>query len=96
LYPNSNANNIVEWRQQIQFDKAKLNQNKREESSEPITILDIEQYSLENRLSAGLESINNDLTLKTSNSIEDHRTQEKEIVVQNKNEVPIICSNIFV
>jgi hypothetical protein len=88
LYPNSNANNIVEWKQHLQFDHAKLVQNDPLKLNEPITILDENLYKLENRLKAVLKCIENDITIVKSNTSNTDITDESDIIPNYQNVTP--------
>jgi hypothetical protein len=66
----------------MQWDKAKLIQNRREQSDEPIEILDKNLYNLGNRLQAVLDCINE---RKQSNA--PLRSQDTEIAVDNQNDI---------
>jgi hypothetical protein len=73
----------------MQWDKAKLIQNRREQSDEPIEILDKNLYNLGNRLQAVLDCINE---RKQSNS--PLRSQETEIAFDNQNDIQQIFPSL--
>jgi hypothetical protein len=71
------------------FNKAKLIQNRREQSDEPIEILDKNLYNLGNRLQAVLECINE---RKLSNA--PLRSQDTEIAVDKQNDIQQIFPSL--